>query len=677
MGFFSKIKKGLKKIGRAIGKVIGAIVGVVASPFSTSPSIPAMTGDVGAQIVDGVQLNFQGGAQPLPIVYGHRLVGGTRVFVSTNGTDNKYLYVAIAFCEGQCNGVNPRFSTVPADREGLIIDDTGVILTSYDHGVVATPTGGPYKDRLKVQFFDGRDDQVSASDGTGVFSNIDGSGGAPGWTTDHKLSGVCYYAMRFEWKKATTQEEANNNPYKGIPDIKVKLFGKRVFDAQNIHPTNPHTTAYADDTSPSEGQGTPRTVGQRVTQDPVSVLLDYLRNPLYGKGLPNDDIDFASFKAMSELNDTCDYYFNCDVVLNPNDSMLDNVKIILQSMRAYLPYSNGKFKLVIDKAEDSTLIGSSSALSNYSGTIGNIATEKTFTNDNIVGGITIEKPDKTSRYNRVRVTYADGIENAGSTESVFPENLTDATSVRLLREDNNEVLETSIALPWCTGEDQAKRFAEMFLNKSRNSLTVSFATNLSASNLIPTSLIRIVNTNFGIDGPFRIVDMNIQEDGLIVITAVEHQPSIFAQNTGNFLTQITNPVLNLPDPFTVSEVSNIAATTVTAVDTDGNKIYNLQVTWTDSTDPFLSEYVIDVKSQTSGATTSKYFSTDNSVLITGVRPGITYEIGVTARNDIDRSSVRRRIYKTVTNEYTNAGGTTTAVTSNSVTTTVGTGELSS
>ena len=105
MGIFGKIKRGLKRIGKAIGKVIGKIVGVVASPFSTSPSIPAMTGDQGAQIVDGIQLNFQGGAQPIPIVYGHRLIGGTRVFVSTNGTDNKYLYVAIVLAEGQCHGL--------------------------------------------------------------------------------------------------------------------------------------------------------------------------------------------------------------------------------------------------------------------------------------------------------------------------------------------------------------------------------------------------------------------------------------------------------------------------------------------------------------------------------------------------------------------------------------------
>jgi len=676
MGFFSKIKRGLKRIASGIGKIIGAIVGVVASPFSTSPSIPSMTGDVGAQIIDGIQVNFQGGAQPLPIVYGHRLVGGTRVFVSTNGTDNKYLYVAIAFCEGRVDGL-----TANTD-ESLIIDDTPVELTSRFHGVVAEPTGGPYKDRLKVQFFDGRDDQVSASDGTGVFSDIDGSGGASGWTTDHKLSGVCYYAMRFEWKKATTQEEANNNPYKGIPDIKVKLFGKRVFDAQNIHSTDPHTTAYADDTSPSEGQGNPRTVGQRVTQDPVSVLLDYLRNPLYGKGLPNDDIDFVSFRTAAILNDTNRQsgsqppYFTCNVALSPNSSMLDNVKIILQSMRAYLPYSNGKFKLVIDKPEDSSL-SSGTELRSYSGNIANIVTEKTFTNDNIVGGINIEKPDKTSRYNRVRVTYADGVKNAGSTESVFPESLTNDTSVTLLKQDNGEVLETSIALPWCTDETRAKLFAEMFLNKSRNSLTVSFATNLSASNLIPTSLIRIVNTGFSIDAPFRIVDMTIQEDGLIVITAVEHQPGIFQQSGASFLSQIIDPVLNLPNPFFVSEPSNVVATLQSTVDETGAKKFSAIVTWTASTDPFLSDYVVAVR-QSGKNESAKYFSTDESVEVSGLIQGKTYFISVFARNDLGRSSISRSASDLiVADQYTNAAGTTTTVTSNSVTTTVGTGELSS
>ena len=682
MGIFRKIKRGLKKIGGAIGKVIGKIVGVVASPFSTSPSIPAMTGDQGAQIVDGIQLNFQGGAQPVPIVYGHRLIGGTRVFVSTNGTDNKYLYVAIVFAEGQCKGLIAPVSG-STGQEALIIDDNPVELSSYAHGVVATATGGVYKDRLKVQFFDGRDDQVSASDGSGVFSDIDSSGGAPGWTTDHKLSGLCYYAMRFEWQKATTTEEANNNPYKGIPDIKIRLYGKIIQDAMEL--SSAYSTTYATgianeagDANPTFGDAdSPRSNGQYFGDDPPSILFDYLLNPRYGKNLSLSDLDLESFRLASEQNSVSsptNRYFRCNVVLNPNETILNNVKIILQSMRAFLPYANGKYQLVIDKPEDSTN-SVSSALNTYSGTISNVATVKTFNDDNIVGGITIEKPDKSSRFNRVRVTYADGTKNAGSTESVFPDTESDAET--LLEQDNNEILETSVALPWCTSETQAKRFAELLVNKSRNALTVTFATNLSASNLIPTDLITVVNTNFGINGPFRIVDMTINEDGLIVITATEHVPGIYVQSATGFATQVRDPVLNLPNPFLVAEVTNLAAVTEVKLDGNGNKTFDLVATWTDSTDPFLENYVVTVTNQTERTGGMKRYTDENSIRIPNVRLGTTFSVAVVAKNELGRTSISRSVNVTITDTYTPASGSATAVTTNTVSTSIGETELSS
>ena len=366
-----------------------------------------------------------------------------------------------------------------------------------------------------------------------------------------------------------------------------------------------------------------------------------------------------------------------NVVLNSNETMVNNIKIILQSMRGYLPYANGQYRLVIDKPEDRT-ISDSGAFRSYSNDINNITTVKTFNDDNIVGGISIERPDKTQRFNRVRVTYADGTNNAGSTESVFPESQDSSNAESLLTQDNEEVLETSITLPWCTSETQAKKFAEMFINKSRNSLTVSFATNLSASDLIPTDLITIVNTDFGINGPFRITDMQINENGLIVITAVEHQPTVFQQDTNNFATQGTTPVLNLPNPFLVTEVTNIAATTEVTIDGSGNKNYALNVTWTASTDPFVEDYIVSVvrtvERVTGGA---KYYTDRNSVRIPGLVLGETITAGVRARNELGRSSPQREVTVTVTDTYTPATGSATQVVTNNVTTSVGETELSS
>ena len=53
----------------------------------------------------GILLNKQSNDATIPIVYGERLVGGTRVFIETSGTDNTHLYVCLVLCEGEINGI--------------------------------------------------------------------------------------------------------------------------------------------------------------------------------------------------------------------------------------------------------------------------------------------------------------------------------------------------------------------------------------------------------------------------------------------------------------------------------------------------------------------------------------------------------------------------------------------
>ena len=49
----------------------------------------------------GILLNKQSNDANIPVIYGERLVGGTRVFLETSGTDNTYLYMAISSWRGR------------------------------------------------------------------------------------------------------------------------------------------------------------------------------------------------------------------------------------------------------------------------------------------------------------------------------------------------------------------------------------------------------------------------------------------------------------------------------------------------------------------------------------------------------------------------------------------------
>ena len=694
MGLLRRIKRAIKKVVSGVAKVASFLIGPVSTPYQTTQSISQTSASTGPERLDGTLVNFQGGSIPVPVVYGFRKIGGTRVFVSTNGTDNKYLFVAIVFAEGQCVGLSEDGGFGEDHRSPLYIDDTNVQLTSYSHGVVAEPTKGPYKDRLKVQFFDGREIQTSASTNNGVFSNLDGSGGAPGWTDRHKLAGLCYYAMRFEWKKITTQEDANNNPYKGIPQIKVRLSGKMIFDPLEIQSnhgramdgTDPlrstQRASYLRDIYP---QGISNNVtftnnfrsnGRYMGDDPVAVLLDYLRNPDYGKGIDDDRIDFDSFKDVClKLSRTdTNRLFTCPVYIDTSQTMMNNVKIILQSFRGFLPYANGKFKCVMEAPEDQGLVGGDE-LTRFSGTMANIVTKKTFNDDNIVGGITIERPDKASRYNRVRITYTDGIKHGATAEAIFPPDTTSADYDGLLSTDNGEKLEGSFTIPWCTSENRAKLFAQLLLRRSRNNKVITFATNLSASDLIPTDLITIQNDAFGIDGPFRIQEMTIGQDGLIVITAVQHEPSIYVQDLNVFTQQQTDPVLNLPDPNLVQPPSGLTADSSQAQAlSDGTR--RIKISFTASPDPFLEDHHIQIKKSSEPFFTTIAQTEDTEVFYGPVAVGDKFDIRVFARNEIGRSSDKIKITAhTIANTYTPASGSATTVTGNSVSASIGTAEL--
>jgi hypothetical protein len=236
MPFHKKIFRGVKKlvdsVVDAVTDVAKAAVDIVASPFKM-PSMGDFGGfDATAGQVDndilGPLLNKDSGVGNLPVIYGQRRVGGYRVFVSTNGTDNKYLYVALAICEGQVDSIDK-----------IYIDDTEVPMSSYAHGVQATPSSGDYSDRLVTQFFDGRDDQT-------VSSLLDA---APGWGSNHRLRGVAYLACRFEWKKIESQEDADNNPYRsGVPKIQVRIKGRKVFNVLAGYSPTAFGTLSTDDT---------------------------------------------------------------------------------------------------------------------------------------------------------------------------------------------------------------------------------------------------------------------------------------------------------------------------------------------------------------------------------------------------------------------------------------------
>jgi hypothetical protein len=223
----------IKPIQEAVQKVISWFV-----PIPEIPDLPQV------EEIRGTLVNKQSNNAQIPVVYGERLLGGTRVFVETSGTDNTYLYMALVLCEGEINAVT----------EIQVNDETVTFSGSFVNGTEITSNDSNYGTTVKAQPFYGTDGQ-SASSLLSTLTN---------WGSNHKLSGICYVAFRFEW---------DADKYSGIPNIKVKVQGKKIstFDGSSNETTGQYST------------------------NPAFVLLDFLRNERYGKGIPLTEIDIPSF----------------------------------------------------------------------------------------------------------------------------------------------------------------------------------------------------------------------------------------------------------------------------------------------------------------------------------------------------------------------------------------------
>lgn len=597
-----------KGVVNAVGGVVGGVVDAVTSPFSMDVTIPDY--DVGVdqtQAIQGVLLNVDSGVANVPVVYGTRRVGGIRVFVATSGKTNEFLYVAFILSEGQISGFTK-----------LFIDDNEVNLSSYAHNVQANATTARYKDRVKIQFMDGRDDQPASS----LLS------AAPGWTSQHRLQGLAYLACRFKLPKITTQEESDANPFTGgIPNIKAQINGKLVFDVTTLgsDSTAAKTASYEDAT-------------KVFSKNPVNVLCDYLQNPRFGKALDNDAFDWPSFKVAADQCDQTVTYtngstsnaFTSDAVIDTAINLMTNVKIMLANFRGLMPYQQGKYFLKVENGGDDTDI---------TATPSDPDTAMTITNDHILSGVSIEGENKANKLNRVIVTYVDSSADFQPNEVTFPIAGSD-TDTQFLEEDGKR-LEARITLPHCANRAIAEQYAQVYLRKSRNSKVVSFATSLATSDVSVGDIVRVINSFIGLDGFFRVTEMRLTTSGAMQMQAVEHQPTAYAIGaTGD---DYVRPTLSFPDPLSLQPVTNLSAVnTFTPIYTwpPNLKVLDVvappptrfEIVWTASESPQVVSYRVQMK-QKNELNYKEMAIVEGTLHKVGVyesEAGITYDIRVIA-----------------------------------------------
>ena len=563
----------VKAVTNIVSKFIGWLIPI--------PEIPDF--DTNAETEKGVLINKSSNNAQIPIVYGRRQVGITRVFLETSGTDNNYLYMCAVLCEGEIESIDQ-----------IYIDDKLVTWASaLSHGTVVEVGSGDtvfYKSgtsHIQVQAFLGTDNQVSSS----ILST------SANWGTNHRLRGVAYLAFRFKW---------NQDIFNSIPQVRVTLKGKKVYDPRTT------TTAY--------------------TTNPALCLLDYLRNERYGKGLPDSAFE-TNFQSFQDSADECETQvtpysggsdinvFDTNAVIDSSQKVMDNVKKLLNPMRALFTYTQGTYKLKIESTGTAV---------------------KTITADNVIGGAKVLGERKNNKYNRVIGTFInpdknwqeDTISFPPADDSSLPNDDKHATMKAL---DNGTLLEGNFSFPNVTSPYQAEDLCEIILRRSRNQLQIQLRLTSEFLDLAIGDIVAITYPSGGFNAkPFRVLGMAINEDLTVDVELFEHQDNFYTWTSKAQAPTIADT--NLPNPNVVQPPASVTLDDQLIAYNDGTVIVALDITIGASPDNFVDYYQVEYKksSETNYQIHGQGAGLNQRVL--NVIDQETYDVRVKAVNSLGVSS---------------------------------------
>lgn len=498
---------------KVVDKIVDSVIGFVMQPFMglLGPTDAGLN-DAEASRQQGVLVTRRGGgAEPIPVVYGMRQVGGIITFAETGATNNKYLWVAYVFSEGLVEGLyEVRIDDLPIPA-GLI--------GQLNAGQTVTVKEGKFKDRVTMRWSPGVYWANPASSYLGKELKASLFADSPSFKESMVYNGLATLFVRYEWLEIKTQEQADSNPFSGsIPDVAVTMMGRRV---ASLVTSTSESAAY-------EGVG----YAERYSTNPAEILLDYLRNPRYGKGLKNTDIDWATFRtAAAKCNTQVTYtatgtrgpIMTCNYVLSTSYTVFDNVKLLLQGMRSYLPYVQGRYRLRVEDAGNPTDITSGAATIVAECRATPQIIDGTFINNTyeIMGEVQYSGIDRASKYNQVVVTYVDPNNKWSNQQAVYP--ATEAERQTYITQDGGRENKLETTFPGITNYAMAYDFARLLFFKSRYQETATLRVSSHAFELEPGDNIRIISKMLAFfETPWRVVNITYNNDYTFSLSCVRN-----------------------------------------------------------------------------------------------------------------------------------------------------------
>lgn len=624
-------------IGGATGLVAGGVANLAVQSLIGSNSPSSAQSALSSAQAQGILINSQSNVDPIPVIYGRRRVGGTRVFIEVSGSSNEYLHLVLVLSEGPVTAI-----------DNVYLDD--VLSTDAKFTGLLTVTkhlGTP-----------------------GEAADAALTADVPKWTSACKLSNCAYLYVKLKYDR---------NAFSGLPTITADVRGRTLYDprdGQTRYSNNPAlvirdylsnaiygrgiASSAIDDTSitaaanacdiritaPSFSdiftvstttealtfsQPIPIDTGDGVKVSSTATVpsplvagttyyaikvtdTSYQLATTMANAVAGTAIDLTSAGSGQHTLAQVNYAaYACDGTIDTNQTAYDNVRALLTACRGMLVFSGGKYRLVLDVATTSSSFG--------------------FTESNITGSWVISQAGKRAKYNRVTAGFYNPAKK-------WQPDLAMVESTALRATDNGLILEAKIDLPFTANSYRAQNIGQLTLNQSRYGLVVKFSAFQEGLRCEVGDVVPITHSTPGWSAKlFRIMQIEIKDNDEVYVVAREYSASVYTQAVLSPAAVIAQS--NLPDPFSVPAVSGLTLASGTSELlrlADGSVISRIRVGWTAPTEVYAQKGQVEVQTQ---ATTDLGWSPVDIVAaelgvawVSPVQDGASYNVRIRAINSI-------------------------------------------
>ena len=535
------------------GSILGHFLVTTAMGAALNALTPKPSFSAGQQ---GYSLRGESGAAlDHQVIYGEARVGGARVYDSATGDTNQYLHRVLAFAGHEVDS----YQEIYLNDEVVTVDPITFLVTAPEQ----------YAGKVRIKQYLGTTAQAADPDLISDTASLtDGK-----WTADHKLSGIAYLYVRFEY-------DANAFP-NGVPSVSAKIRGKKVFNPVTS------TTAWSD--------------------NPALCIRDYLTSD-YGLNQPAGRIDDTLVSvAVGVCNQTTEgeSRYTCNGAFRTGAAPSDILTNLLTSMGGLLWYGQGKWRMKAAAWTTPTV---------------------SFDEDDLRSSISLStRHSRRDNFNSVKGVFA------GDETDWQPTDYPEVTDPAFLIADNNVPNVLDFPLPFTSSDKTAQRVARIALNRNREQLTFSAAFGMRAFQVQVGDFVYINNTRFGWSNKaFEVVEWTFGlTDGLDIqvnMTLREISEGVFTGADGATFEQNNT---TFPNPSGGLTIANLTASGGGTTQGDGTFINSVILDWDNVSNAFLDYYEVEWKVTTDSiysATTTE----QSGIEIVPVVDGLLYEFRVRA-----------------------------------------------